>query len=104
MADQDGNTSNIEGIFVFKKKTDATKFLKGLERELESSDAYASTESVDGHHIVFHNDHRVDEEELYPIGFDVSKSALEARLKKEVEDGDVRGVDSMDDLVFLKTN
>jgi hypothetical protein len=108
MGDQDGVTANIEGIFVFESKADAKKFYKDLDKELHESDAYAAEGVVDQNFIVFHCDHRVDEDDLSPIMFDTSKLELMKRLKASIAAGDIYGVSSFDEVKdsveILRTN
>lgn len=108
MTDTEGETNNIEGVFVFKSSSDAQKFRKGLDKDLDGSDEYATEAQVDEYYIVFHCDHRVDEEMLFPVMFDVSKTKLIKRLKADVAAGAIYGVSSFEqiesDVVYLKTN
>ena len=108
IADTDGIKNGIEGVFVFKNEADADAFKAGLDQELDGSDEYATDATIDGLHIVFHCDHRVDEDELNPIMFDSSKPNLMKRLKASIAAGEIYGVSSFeeveDDVSILKTN
>ncbi len=108
IVDTDGITNGIEGIFVFKNEADADAYKEGLEKELDGSDEYATDSTLDGFHIVFHCDHRVDEDGLNPVMFDTSKPNLMKRLKASIAAGEIYGVSSFeeveDDVSILKTN
>lgn len=108
VADTDGITNGIEGVFVFKNEADADAYYAGLSDELDDSDSYATQMTVDEFHIVFQCDHRADEDELNPIMFDPSKQNLMKRLKASVAAGEIYGVSSFDevedDVSILETN
>ncbi len=108
MSDPDGNTTNVEAVYVFGDESNADAFQAGLDDEIDGSDSFSEQMTVGDFYIVFQCDHKVDPEELSPIMFDTSKPNLMKRLKTEIEAGNIYGVESFDqvedEVVFLKTS
>lgn len=105
IAYMDTGSGEPEAVYAFKDEAVATEYLKGLEKDLDGTDGFAFEVDhvVDGHHLVIHADHKFDSDEFHLLGFHKSRGKLEANIEKQVEDGDIFGIERIEEIEFMET-